>query len=63
MDAVLVEGGSMEVILRSWGSVRTSWYSHGLAGVVGGCFWVDFGVSARVLERVGIGVLALGRRD
>ena len=63
MDALFVDGGSMEVILRSCGSVRTSWYSHGLAGVAAGNFWEDFGVSARVLERVGTGVLALGRRD
>lgn len=53
----------MEVILRSWGSVRTSWYSHGLAGVADCCFCVDLGVADRVVERVGTGVFTLGRRD
>ena len=64
---LVLEGGSIDVILRAFGSVRTRLFSYGFAGValeplLEGLGWVGLGLWEVVLVRVALGILALGRR-
>ena len=62
VDAPLAEGVSIDVILRSCGSVRTRLFSGGFVEPENG-FWVDAERLISLLDIPDTGTFALGKRD